>query len=99
MNRRRTSAIRPLAVIGLIALALGPRPAAGRAGPDHGRATSSGGSRTRAARPLPGATVTATKKETGFTRSTVTEADGTYRLPSLPVGAYTVRSSSTASPP
>ena len=39
---------------------------------------------------LPGVTVTASQKETGFTRSTVTENDGTFRLPSLPVGLYTV---------
>jgi hypothetical protein len=39
---------------------------------------------------LPGATVTATQKETGLTRNTVTESDGTFRLPSLPVGTYTV---------
>ncbi|MFL6232446.1 MAG: TonB-dependent receptor domain-containing protein [Thermoanaerobaculia bacterium] len=41
--------------------------------------------------PLPGANVTATQKETGLSRSTVTESDGTYRLPSLPVGSYTVQ--------
>jgi outer membrane receptor protein involved in Fe transport len=40
--------------------------------------------------PLPGATVTATQKETGLTRSTVSESDGTYRLPSVPIGTYTV---------
>jgi len=39
---------------------------------------------------LPGATITATQKGTGLTRNTVTESDGTYRLPSLPVGMYTV---------
>ena len=39
---------------------------------------------------LPGVTVTATQKETGFNRSTVTESDGTFRLPSLPIGLYTV---------
>src|SRR5690349_2452784 len=39
---------------------------------------------------LPGVTVTATQKDTGLTRSTVTESDGTFRLPSLPVGLYTV---------
>ncbi len=39
---------------------------------------------------LPGVTVTATQKDTGLTRSTVTESDGTFRLPSLPIGLYTV---------
>ena len=39
---------------------------------------------------LPGVTVTATNKDTGLTRIAVTSADGTFRLPSLPVGIYTV---------
>ena len=33
---------------------------------------------------VPGATVTAKNGDTGFTRSAVTEANGEYRLPSLP---------------
>jgi hypothetical protein len=39
---------------------------------------------------LPGATVTATQKDTGYSRSTVAEADGSFRLPSLPAGTYSV---------
>ena len=39
---------------------------------------------------LPGVTVTATNQETGLTRTAVTEANGDYRLPALPPGAYTV---------
>lgn len=39
---------------------------------------------------LPGVTVTATNNATGVSRNTVTEADGTYRFPSLPAGTYTV---------
>jgi hypothetical protein len=39
---------------------------------------------------LPGVTVTATNNATGFTRSVVTAADGSYRFPSLPPGTYTV---------
>jgi len=39
---------------------------------------------------LPGVTVTATNNATGLSRNTVTEADGTYRFPSLPAGTYTV---------
>jgi outer membrane receptor protein involved in Fe transport len=41
--------------------------------------------------PLPGVTITATNVETGFTRSTVTAADGTFRLPALQVGTYVVK--------
>ncbi|HKI03381.1 MAG TPA: TonB-dependent receptor [Thermoanaerobaculia bacterium] len=39
---------------------------------------------------LPGVTINATNKETGLVRSTVTGGDGAFRLPSLPVGLYTV---------
>jgi outer membrane receptor protein involved in Fe transport len=39
---------------------------------------------------LPGVTVTAKNEETGLTRSAVSEGDGTYRLPALPPGTYTV---------
>ena len=41
--------------------------------------------------PLPGVTVTLTNKETGLERSTTSGADGTFLLPSLPVGTYTVK--------
>jgi hypothetical protein len=37
---------------------------------------------------LPGADVSATQAETGFKRSAVTDANGLYTLPSLPVGPY-----------
>ena len=40
--------------------------------------------------PLPGVTVTAVNKETGYTRTDTTGTDGTFRLPSLPIGLYTV---------
>ncbi|MEO8033130.1 MAG: TonB-dependent receptor [Acidobacteriota bacterium] len=39
---------------------------------------------------LPGVTVTATNDATGFNRSDVTGADGTYHFQSVPVGIYTV---------
>ncbi len=39
---------------------------------------------------LPGVTLAATNVATGFTRSTVTAADGSYRLAALPPGTYTV---------
>ena len=37
---------------------------------------------------LPGVSVTATQTDTGFSRSAVTDANGTYVLPNLPVGPY-----------
>ena len=37
---------------------------------------------------LPGATITVTQTETGFTRTDVTDADGAYVLPNLPPGPY-----------
>ncbi|HEX2462865.1 MAG TPA: carboxypeptidase-like regulatory domain-containing protein, partial [Vicinamibacterales bacterium] len=37
---------------------------------------------------LPGVTVTVTQTETGFTRSVVTDGDGTYVIPNLPLGPY-----------
>ena len=40
--------------------------------------------------PVPGATVTATNKQTGATRTAVSGADGTYRIPDLEPGRYTV---------
>lgn len=40
--------------------------------------------------PLPGVTITATNAATGFTRTVVTESDGSYRFQSLPVGTYSV---------
>ncbi|HEY2291987.1 MAG TPA: TonB-dependent receptor [Thermoanaerobaculia bacterium] len=88
MNRRTTSAIR-LTVALLLALAWGlSLPPAARAqaagGNLIGRVLDKNGGT------LPGVTVTATQKGTGLTRSTVTESNGTFRLPSLPVGTYTV---------
>jgi len=82
-------AAKPLAIVALIALAFG------LALPPALQAQTAGGNLIgrvldKSDSPLPGATVTATQKDTGLTRSTVTESDGTYRLPSLPVGSYTV---------
>jgi len=42
--------------------------------------------------PLPGVTVTASNKETGLERSTTSDSEGNFLLPSLPVGVYTVTS-------
>jgi outer membrane receptor protein involved in Fe transport len=40
---------------------------------------------------IPGVTVTAKNTETGLTRVSVTDEQGNYHLPSLPPGAYSVR--------
>ncbi len=40
---------------------------------------------------IPGATMTARNVDTGQTRTTVSEADGSYRFQALPVGSYEVR--------
>jgi hypothetical protein len=40
---------------------------------------------------IPGAEVTATKTDTGMTRTAFTGADGTYALPNLPVGPYQLK--------
>src|SRR6478672_632575 len=40
--------------------------------------------------PVPGATITATNKQTGATRTVVSGNDGTYRVPDLEPGRYTV---------
>jgi len=39
---------------------------------------------------LPGVTVTATNTRTGFSRSVVSDAEGRYNFPALPVGPYNV---------
>lgn len=39
---------------------------------------------------IPGAAITATNTETGFTRSAVSDEKGEYRLPALPPGSYAV---------
>ena len=40
--------------------------------------------------PLPGVTINATQKDTGFNRVTTTTTDGTFHLAALPVGLYKV---------
>ncbi len=41
--------------------------------------------------PLPGVTITATNPETGIERSGTSGPDGSFLLPSVPVGSYTVK--------
>jgi hypothetical protein len=48
---------------------------------------------------MPGVNVTAKNEVTGFTRSVVTNADGIYVLPELPVGSYSVTAEITGFKP
>ncbi len=41
--------------------------------------------------PVPGTVITARQLDTGYARSAVTDADGRYALPNLPVGPYELR--------
>ncbi len=47
---------------------------------------------------LPGATVTFSNLETGWTRSDVTDTQGRYRAPRLPPGVYSIKAELPASP-
>jgi type 1 fimbria pilin len=44
---------------------------------------------------LPGVTLTATHVDTGTVRTTVTTSTGSYVMPALPVGAYTIKAELT----
>jgi Carboxypeptidase regulatory-like domain len=44
---------------------------------------------------LPGVTIVATHVDTATTRTTTTSPTGTYVMPALPVGAYTIRAELT----
>ena len=48
---------------------------------------------------LPGATVTVTSSDTGYTRSVVTNAEGLYTIPLLPPGTYDMVSELTGFAP
>ena len=54
-------------------------------------AASSGSSRTRQGRVIPGATVTIVNKETNLTREAITNAEGAYSLINVLPGPYDVK--------
>ena len=87
MNRGKLQAKFALATVLALMAALLLLPAAQA---QSGGANLIGKVQDKSGKPLPGATITATQKDTGLTRSTVTESDGTFRLPSVPVGTYNV---------
>src|SRR5215217_443574 len=74
------------ALIAVCALALPGTPAAAQqtTGAIQGRIVDA----QKAA--VPGVTVTAKSKGTGFSRAEVTDSEGVYRLNGLPVGSYDV---------
>src|SRR5262245_53019342 len=87
MKPRSTTAVRGLTVVALLALILALVPAL------HAQTTGAnlvGKVQDKDGAALPGVTITATQADTGLTRNTVTEADGSFRLPSLPIGSYTI---------
>jgi len=72
----------------ILALAVAASPAAAQA-----TAELSGIVRDESGAVLPGVTVTVTQTDTGFTRSVVTDGDGLYLMPNLPVGPYRLEAS------
>lgn len=86
MNSMRLWACRGAVLALLLALAFAPAANAQTSG-----ASLLGRIQDKDGGPLPGVTVTATNTETGLDRSATSGPDGTFLLPTLPVGTYTVR--------
>ena len=80
------------ALIAVCAIALSGSPAVAQqtTGNIQGRVTDA----QKAA--VPGVSVTVKNAATGYTRSEVTDAEGTYRLTSLPLGTYELRAGSSS---
>jgi len=74
-------------VFGLLVLMAAPASAQTRAT----AADLSGTVRDQSKAVLPGVTVTVSSSETGLVRTAVTEGDGRFMVPALPVGTYTVK--------
>ena len=83
MNRARRGVFSGLTV-SFLALALAA-PAVAQVG---STAQVSGTVKDESGGVLPGADVTATQTDTGFKRTVITESNGSYALPNLPVGPY-----------
>jgi len=90
MNHRRLSRMPSFtlgALLVLMAALLGPL----AAGAQTSGSALTGRVEGKDGEALPGVTVTASDKDTGFNRTAVTGSDGAFRLPSLPAGTYTVQ--------
>lgn len=85
---RAGTALRALALLGAT-VGGGTLLAAPAAAQDFTNVTASGRVTDAGGAPLSGATVTITSNNQGFTRTVTTDADGSYRVPSLPQGDYT----------
>ncbi len=83
-NRHRWGLGMALMVIGLMVLAAAPVTAQTFRGTVLGTVTDVSGA------VVPGATVTVRNVDTGLLRKTETQADGSYRVPELPIGTYDV---------
>jgi carboxypeptidase family protein len=74
--------LRAVSTVALMILLTGPPAWAQATAALNGRVTDESGA------VLPGVTVTVTQTETSFARSVVTDGDGTYVIPNLPLGPY-----------
>jgi len=86
MNSTRNWALRGLILALALALAFAPSVRAQTAG-----SNLAGHVQDKDGGPLPGVTITAINTETGIERSGTSGPDGTFLLPSVPVGTYTVK--------
>lgn len=85
---RAGSALQALALLGA-GLTISAGLSAPASAQDFQNVTASGRVQSTSGQPLAGATVTVTSDAQGFTRTVTTAEDGSYRIPQLPVGAYT----------
>jgi hypothetical protein len=89
MSFKNTKAFRRLA-FALVALALAVALAPAVSAQTSG-ASLAGQVKDKDGGALPGVTISASNPDTGLDRSTVSDSEGRFTLPSLPIGSYTVK--------